>query len=556
MKEGIFLKVLLGIWILSGILWYGQEGQAGEEKILYGGGIARNVVIACEGGYEFILLPNPSGKMTGWSLKVMKGEKEQEQEIIKGRKNIFQFNGEIIEVENKSITSLWEESKFMMAEVVGEFRIVLRKTEKDGIYHREEDFGGMKSLVIGNKNIEIELIPEKRGAIVRFMDKKTGTDFIYLPSQERIKEQMGFAGQGIIELIGGLVAVIDDKMTYQIKREGNRLVLFLEGSYGDDVKVRRKMEFQENFAGVDISSSIETSKIGGQHWLRHRGEMRLAGDIGVEDFFYYQNKEGEIRKLAYQNTDQYFPGTLWLIGLDEKKKVGLISMYEPVNFETLYIWMGSEFFTWEAWTKKVILGKGENLELKASYFIVTGIEGVDSVTKEGILHIKPIKDCFGAGETVDTLIGVGLCRSGNFNLAWLVEDESGKLYTSGEEKFFCAAGEMKYEKVNWNPNRDGNYLFKVEIKEGEREILKTTKSFLVSSKKIKELENKEKELNGLIEKLKSRLPKVRLKKELEEIKDKLFKMEKARIEVEEYKKSGQIKKALTVFNEATSTLSE
>ena len=218
-------------------------------------------------------------------------------------------------------------------------------------YEGGERRGQLHSFKFGNFELDVTSVG---GRIVRFVDRTFGFDLV-----TEAERKLGILPLGIYTGNPELDREIN-LGTYEVKREGNRLIITLKS---DKVKLRKILEFRDFYFKVYVESNLEGSLylLAGTHpfedsFYTHEGPvMKINGDVvrvDVDDVREKQTYEGSV-EFAGEESRYFFKGFKGNIGRvvvdpvsyrgeEEEKRLTftLVEYREPL---TLY--MGAKYYS-------------------------------------------------------------------------------------------------------------------------------------------------------------------------------------------------------------------
>jgi len=534
-----------GVTFLTGALLITFVVGSWADEILYRGPWTRNEE-KLEGGYRFSLIQEKEkGKASGWVLQVRRGEEIQRQEIVKDQPNVFRFGREALEIRNKNLVDLKNERWDMVRDGSSEGDFVfVRKTPETYLRHHRGTLHGRESVVLENSFLRLKLLPSNKGGLIEILDKRSGKDFVYLPSPKEAGSDYG--NSGLVDLLGGLTDYAAEKYRVKVTEDGRWLSLDLESRRENKLLVQRKVRLHEEGSFFDLTSSLKV--VGGppvRRLMRHKMSLCFSDLHRSECYFPGENGRVVRRRFVEMGKlgDRDFPACPWIVSRDHENRSALVAVYEVDDlFDRMYMYFAPGFFCLESFMKYRTLKAGDSLMLKARYFLMQGTEHVSQVNPQGVIGVRGTKPGFSKGEEVRLSVELGLCHGRPLTIELEVRDQQGEVaYTGRRDEWFYTGVVRRVPFVWRRPGGEGTYQVVARARDAQdRLAIEARGSFSIfdqSNEKFVEYEEELEAKSRELRKSKDALPQ-------------LFELEKTRAMIRRLVKKGKSREAEAMYEEA------
>lgn len=230
---------------------------------------------------------------------------------------------------------------------------------------------------IENENIKVGVIPELGGRIIRFIDKKSGLNFMKEKFGSDTLKSIGsayFNYGGYEEYAGKAFASPGWETAYKsnFKEDEIRKYIVLSTDL-DDLKLTRTISIKKDGSPELFIESVLTNK---RHEpvkikLRAHPMMTLGSKCGDYSII-KKMKNGEIKKSTLSaEHDSMSPDTegVWIV-IDDKKNIGIANIFDPKSAIPYLCKTGDDYFNLELLGTEKVLKPGESLKLSHSYKVL------------------------------------------------------------------------------------------------------------------------------------------------------------------------------------------
>ena len=223
-----------------------------------------------------------------------------------------------------------------------------------------------------NERILVSVIPGIGGRIIRLIDKKTGINYMREPIEENYLSDIGsfyFDYGGYEEYIGKQFASPgwEEEYQYSLEEDDRCKKIILKADI-QDFNLERTISI-----GKDASPEISIqSKITYKGEIPRRIKLRVHPEMQIKEntenlYVYYQNKEGELKKMHVSNIFSENPCGVWA-AIDEKENVGIVNYFEPEQVECyLFFSPDKKFFNMEIMSFEKELKNRESIVINHRY---------------------------------------------------------------------------------------------------------------------------------------------------------------------------------------------
>jgi hypothetical protein len=270
--------------------------------------------------------------------------------------------------EDKNQNGIQDEGEKGLSEVLVSDGFNVATTDEQGHYELELRVKEYRVIVVENRYLRLDIVPELGGRIYRLIDKKRDIDWLYIP-----QTLGGYGGYEEYSTNDFRSPGWNEEYDYKVFREGDQQIIILSAQLDNGYSLTRRISLKDKSKGVVISSSLKNT---GSEIRESRLRIHPIFVGAKEGSLYLLKKQNRLRKIDLKKLQSLdfkgddLPQGLWFV-IDKEKNIGLANYFDPGQISSCYLYGEiEESCNLELLSRYRKLKPGESLTITHKYILI------------------------------------------------------------------------------------------------------------------------------------------------------------------------------------------